>query len=337
MQRRKEYSRKVEAAPDVMMNVSVNHRIIIDTDTAGDDALALAMCAKAPNITVEGVTVLEGNVSMEQGVKNALMVLETAGRNDIPVYRGADTTLDGTERECFSVFGTDGMGDQDLIHPSGDAEEGSGIDFIIDTVRRYPDEIEILAIGPATDVALAIEKDPETMKHVKMIWSMGTAGFGPGNATPVAEFNVYHDPKAYAAMMEAGIPVTVIGLDMCETDDVLYDDVDMKELAESSDTGAFLVKAWSSIREFKKHQGDGRVDICDGVAAGVMIWDDFAVKSEKCSSYVCTEHNPTEGQVIFYKESYIYDSMPKLEAYDKKVITGIKGNLFRESVMELLK
>jgi len=114
------------------------------------------------------VTVLQGNVSLEQAAKNALMVLEVAGC-DCGVYPGAATPLDGVERETFSIFGSDGMGDGSLIHPTGKPSDKSAVDFILETVKRYPDEIEIAAIGPVTNIASAIMKDPETMSRVKRI------------------------------------------------------------------------------------------------------------------------------------------------------------------------
>ena len=118
-------------------------------------------------------------------------------------------------KDAFSVFGEDGMGDADLIHPKGKAEEEDAVDFILDTIKEDPGEVEIIALGPATNIARAIDKDPETMQDVKMIWSMGTAGLGVGNASPVAEFNVYADAPAYKVMLDSGLPITIIGLDMC--------------------------------------------------------------------------------------------------------------------------
>ena len=116
------------------------HKIIIDTDTAGDDAAALILAARSPDIEILGVTVLAGNVSLEQAAKNALAVLELIGC-DVPVYLGATAPLSGDEKECFSVYGEDGMGDAGLIHPKGAPREQNAVDFILDTVRANPGEI----------------------------------------------------------------------------------------------------------------------------------------------------------------------------------------------------
>ncbi|MEK4068912.1 nucleoside hydrolase [Peribacillus sp. FSL R5-0717] len=107
------------------------------------------------------------------------------------------------------------MGDDDLIHPTINPEPGHAVDVILDLVEKNPGEIEIVTIGPVTNIALAILKAPETMNKVKRIYTMGTAGFGAGNTTPVAEFNVYVDAEAYSIIMKSGIPISIIGFDIC--------------------------------------------------------------------------------------------------------------------------
>ena len=132
-----------ESTPVITAKSKEKRKIIIDTDTAGDDAVVMIIAAKTENVDILGVTVSAGNVELEQAVNNALMTLEIAGC-DAPVYKGSADTIDGTVKTAFSVFGTDGMGDADLIHPKKQAEDGDAVDFIIDTVRNNPDEVEII-------------------------------------------------------------------------------------------------------------------------------------------------------------------------------------------------
>lgn len=239
--------------------------MIIDTDTGADDASALILAAKSPEIEILGITVLVGNVDLEQGTRNALAALEMAGC-DAPVYKGASERYSGEEIHAFSVFGSDGMGDKDLIHPQGEAQEENAVDFILRTVRENPGEVEIIALGPATNIALAMDQDPETMKQVKMIWSMGTAGLGPGNASPVAEFNVYADAPAYRRMLDFGVPVTIIGLDMCDGD-AQWTDANFDALSASGDVGRFITDSFSGIRDFYAQNGSvGLVMNCDSAA-----------------------------------------------------------------------
>ena len=184
-------------------------KIIIDSDTGADDASALILAAKQKNVEILGVTVMVGNVDLEQSSKNALAALELAGC-DAPVYKGSADTFTGELKYAYSVFGNDGMGDADLIHPKKQAAEGGAVDFIIDTVKNNPNEVELILLGPATNIAKAIKKAPDEMKKVKRIWTMGTAGLGAGNASPVAEFNVYADAEAFKIMLDSGLPITVI-------------------------------------------------------------------------------------------------------------------------------
>ena len=309
---------------------NIQHHIILDTDTAGDDAMAIMMACIADNVEIEGLTVLAGNVDIDQAAKNALQVLEEVGCDDIPVYKGASTTYTGKLRTCFSVFGEDGMGDAGLIHPKKEAEEEDAVDFIIDTVKKYPEEIEIVMIGPATNIAMAIDKDKETMSHVKRIWSMGTAGFGQGNATPVAEFNVYNDAEAYDVVLTSGIPVTVVGLDMCQDDSTVFSKLDMDELAAGSKQGAFLVKSWAKLLDFReKHKNLNTVDVCDGVAMACMIFDNMILETKECHAVCLTDNNEAYGLVIFFREDMAYDSMPQISNYETTVCYKIDNNLFR--------
>lgn len=194
----------------------MKRKLIIDTDTGADDASALILAGCNKDIDLLGVTVLAGNVNLEQASRNALMALEIAGSN-APVYKGAETTSSGIVIDASSVFGNDGMGDADLIHPRGSVHEKDAVSFILEMVHKYPDQVEIVMIGPATNIAEAIRIDPAAMRKVKKIWSMGTSGLGPGNASPVAEFNVYADPLAYKTMLDSGINITIVGLDICSS------------------------------------------------------------------------------------------------------------------------
>lgn len=310
-------------------------KIIIDTDTAGDDASALIIAAKDKNIDILGVTVSAGNVSLDQAVKNALMTLEMAG-SDAPVYVGASTTYTGKERETFSVYGKDGMGDQDLIHPTRKAEDKGAVDFIVETVKANPDEVEIVALGPVTNLALAFDKDPETMKHVKKYWSMGTAGFGSGNATPVAEFNVYHDAEAYKVLVDSGVEITAIGFDMLP-EETNFSKEELDELEKKGGLSEFFAKAFSGLIEFNTEtRGLPIADDADGVAMACVLWDGYLKKTQPCHASVMTDDNEAYGQVILYKEGYGYDSQVTFDNYNFYVATETDSKIFKEKLIALL-
>lgn len=307
---------------------SAARKIIIDTDTGADDASAIILAASVPGIEIVGVTVLAGNVSLEQGTKNALAALEIAGC-DAPVFKGSDTRYDGTTISPHSVFGMDGMGDMDLIHPLGKAQEGDAIDFILDTVRDNPGEIEIIMLGPATNIAKAMDKDPETMKKVKRIWSMGTSGInGPGNASPVAEFNVYLDAPAYKKLLDFDVPVTIIGLDVCDGDSK-WNDENFKELTQSGMIGWFVADAFRIIREYYAKNGSvGSVMNCDGTAMMCVVYPDFVNDSRQCHGSCITEPGETYGQVLFYQKGFSYDMVSGDYDYNVTLICGVKREAF---------
>ncbi len=312
-------------------------RLIIDTDTGADDASALILAAMSPEVEIVGVTVLAGNVSLEQGAKNALAALELAGC-DAPVYKGSDTRYDGEEIEPYSVFGEDGMGDRDLIHPRGQAREGDAIDFILDTVRANPGEIEIVMLGPATNIAKAMDRDPETMKQVRRIWSMGTAGIGgSGNATPVSEFNVYLDAPAYRRMLEFGLPVTVVGLDVCGGES-MWSDLQFAKLKESGEIGRFVAESFSGIRQYYAENGsEGLVSNCDAAAMLCALRPDFIKDTTLCHGSCVTDPGETFAQVLFYQEGFTYDLSEGDYDYNVTVVSDVDRpryfNLYMNAIL----
>lgn len=308
-------------------------KIIIDTDTAADDACALILAVCSREVEIEGVSVLAGNVSLEQATRNALAALEVAGAS-VPVYKGSDTRYDGTPIRPVSVFGKDGMGEMDLIHPTGEAQEKDAIDFILDTVRSNPGEIEVVMLGPATNIARAIDRDPETMKQVKRIWTMGTTGiYGSGNASPVSEFNVYLDAQAYSRLLEFGVPVTVIGLDVCGGENK-WTDAYFDKLAAFNRIGKFVNDSFTKIREFYAGNGSaGSVMNCDGTAMMCVVCSDYITDSKKCHGSCITDPGETYGQVIFYQEGFRYDLTSGDYDYNVTVVSDVD---YRKSFMEFL-
>lgn len=292
-------------------------KVIIDTDAGADDASALILAAKSPELDILGVTVLVGNVDLEQGTRNVLAALEIA-ECDAPVYKGASENFSEEKINASSIFGSDGMGDMDLIHPRGTAQEEDAVDFILRSIRENPGEVEIVILGPATNIALAMERDPETMKQVKRIWSLGTAGLGPGNASPVAEFNVYADAPAYKKMLEFGLPVTVIGLDMCNKE-AQWTDEQFEKLTASGKIGQFVTDSFTKIRKFYEQNGSvGQVMNCDSTAMMCVVEEGFVNRTLSCHASCITERGETYAQVIFYQQGFTYDAVSN--DYDYNVI-----------------
>ena len=311
-------------------------KFIIDTDTASDDAAAIMMAVLSKEVELLGVTIVAGNVDVEQAGRNALMTLEVCG-SDVPVYLGAKRPLFRELKDTISVHGSDGMGDIGVIRPKRAPEERRAVEFILEMANAWPGELEIVALGPATNIALAVLTDREAMKKVKHIWSMGTPGFGPGNATPVSEFNVFIDAEAYALMLDAGAPVTIAGFDLCEGD--IGMDVDQRaELAAASGVGKFLSDATTVLLEFNRRtRGADMVDLPDAVAMAVALWpDDFVTGKVSCYCQCCFDSGPTYGQVIFYQDGRTYESMPEWRGANAEVITEVDEGIFTSRFMNLI-
>lgn len=314
---------------------SERRKVIIDTDTGADDASALILAAKQKNVEILGVTVLVGNADLEQSTKNALAALEIAG-SDAPVYKGSAETINGKKKTAFSVFGADGMGEAGLINPKKQATEGDAVDFIINTVKNNPDEVEIISLGPATNIAKAIQKAPEDMKKVKRIWSMGTTGLGPGNASPVAEFNVYADAEAYKIMLDSELPVTVVGLDMCGGE-AQWTDAQFKELKALNDTGEFVAKSFGKIREFYKKNGSETVMNCDSLAMMCALYPGLIKSTVNTHASCITEEGEAYSQVIFYREGFTYDIVKNDYNYNTVLVTEVNKNAYFNTYLEAIK
>lgn len=310
------------------------HKVIIDTDTGSDDAAALVLTATSEQLDILGVTVLYGNVSLDQAAKNALMTLEVCG-TEAPVYIGAEKPLKKEREDMISVHGKDGMGDQDLVHPKRSADDSDAVDFILDTIKSDPGEVEIIALGPLTNIALAVQKDPETMKQCKRIWVMGTTGFGQGNATPVAEFNVYNDTEAYDKVLREELPMTVLGLDMVGIEETKLTKDEFSELSQGNEKGKYMSKAFTKLFEFYQKSGQNMM-LPDPMAVGCMIWPDMVLNTKSCYGEACIGNDDAYGQVILYQKGSVYEAMPEIGSYNLNVVTKIDAKLFKDNFMSVM-
>jgi inosine-uridine nucleoside N-ribohydrolase len=190
------------------------HRVIIDTDPGIDDTMAIMLALASPELRVEGLTIVRGNVGVEQCARNALTILEIAGHADIPVAVGADKPLVRPYHgHGATVHGQDGLGETKLsgTRPVPDRR---AVDFLISHISAAPGELTIVSLGPLTNLALAVSVEPRLAHWVREVIVMGGAVAARGNATPVAEANIHNDPEAARIVFHAGWPVTLVGLDV---------------------------------------------------------------------------------------------------------------------------
>jgi purine nucleosidase len=188
-------------------------RLIIDTDPGIDDALAFLLALASPEIKLEALTTTQGNVTVDKATRNALSVLELANASHIPVAQGSMLPLVQPLRASDAVHGASGIGNSKLPEPHTKPISQHAVDYLIERVLAEPNEINIFPIGPLTNIAMAIRKEPEFAKAVKELVIMGGAIQEGGNVTPLAEFNIIVDPHAAHIVFHSGIPITLIPLD----------------------------------------------------------------------------------------------------------------------------
>ena len=309
-------------------------KIIIDTDGGGDDAAAVLLALAEPTVAVLGITTVFGNVSMVQATQNVLETVRIAGAH-VPVIPGAATPLVRSPLRFGSVYGADGMGDCGLIPPAPLPDAASAAEFICRCARQCPDALEIVSLAPTTNLALALRTDPEAMRRVKHIWSMGTAGFGPGNATPVAEFNVFLDAEAYDALLRSGIPLTVAGFDLCLGAAALTDD-DLARL-RTTRRGRFVADATGQLRRFNEARtGTPYVDLPDAVAMAAAL-DPTLIRSQTdCDCYCCLHEPPAYGQVILHETGKWYEGLGRIDGRNAAVIRAVDPDRFKRRLMHAL-
>jgi inosine-uridine nucleoside N-ribohydrolase len=190
-------------------------RVIIDTDPGTDDAMAIVLALNSPELKVEALTVVPGNVDGRQGLENALKIVSLAGRCDLIVAGGAQHPLNQKLITAQFWHGKNGLANVELPASKCKADPRFGPDLIIEMVHKYPHEITLIPVGPLTNIALAVSKDPSIASLVKDIVIMGGSITG-GNVNGAAEANIYNDPEAAAIVFNAGWMVTMVGSDVGE-------------------------------------------------------------------------------------------------------------------------
>ncbi|MGI3125256.1 nucleoside hydrolase [Nitratireductor sp. PBL-C9] len=190
-------------------------KIIIDTDPGQDDALALLLALASPELDVLGITAVAGNVPLALTEKNARKICELAGKPGTKVFAGAIRPLVRDLVTAEHVHGRTGLDGPDLPEPEMPLQDGHAVDFIIDTLMAHGEgEITLCPLGPLTNIALALNREPRIATRIREIVLMGGGFFEGGNVTPTAEFNIYVDPHAADVVLRSGVPVVMMPLDV---------------------------------------------------------------------------------------------------------------------------
>lgn len=270
-------------------------RVIIDTDPGTDDALAILLALNSPELKVEAITAVPGNVVAKQSLENALKLMSLAGRCDIPVAAGAQHALMQKTYTALYWHGKNGLADVELPEPKCKAMAQFAPDLIIDLVHKYPHEITLIPIGPLTNIALAVSKDPSIVGLVKDIVIMGGSISG-GNVNGAAEANIYGDPEAAQIVFNAGWVVTMVGSDVGERTLMTRKHLTELEAGHGPENDVATKIARFYIERSEKNGWDGAA-MYDPLAVGTVI-DPTLVRLKDLHVDVETRGEFTRGETV---------------------------------------
>lgn len=271
--------------------------MLIDTDTASDDAIALIMAARWPGVDIKAVTVVAGNVPVDQGVRNALFALELCG-SDAPVFGGSAAPLRRPLVTAQFFHGEDGLGDQGYPPPGRRAAEGAAEEVIVRTARENPGLL-LVTLGPLTNIARAVQLAPDLVGLIDRCVVMGGAACTVGNVTPAAEYNIWVDPDAAQIVFESGMPIELVGWELCRYEANL-DDADMALVRSFANPVAhFALDCNATALEANRRQsGDPGIGLPDPIAMAIALEPTVCTRRSAHRVLIETESDLTRGMSV---------------------------------------
>lgn len=305
-------------------------KIIIDCDPGIDDAIAILLAIADPEIKLMGITTIAGNISVEKTFKNARKITELAGKSDIPVFKGTSRPLMFAAGKTTMVHGENGLGGIKLPEPVQEDSGYHAVDFIIKTVMDNPGEIIICPIGPLTNIALALIKEPALADNIKDIVLMGGAAFCPGNITAYAEFNFYVDPHAAHIVFDTARHVTMLGLDVTEKVDIR---TGLCDILETGNHVAQISASMSRVYAMKDpylHDPCAiayviNPDLFSGIKGNIAI--DYTSKEKYGQCFARTEKELVNENAIISNERPLYNVNIILDVDSKALLKLISSNI----------
>ena len=269
----------------------------LDTDTASDDAVALIMALRAPDVRVDAITVVAGNVDVEQATRNALYTAELC-QSSVPVFTGAEKPLRRAHVSAAWFHGRDGLGDHHYPPPRRTPERIDAIDAIIETVETHPG-LEVVTLGPLTNLALALQRKPSIAGKVRRLVIMGGAPCCEGNVTPAAEYNIWCDPEAARIVVESGLPVELVGWHLCRGQAALNPSEIEEILSFGTPVARFAIECNSRAQAaYFEQTGEHGISLPDPVAMTVALDPSVVTSASEHFLDVETESELTRGMTV---------------------------------------
>ncbi|HAF61807.1 MAG TPA: nucleoside hydrolase [Anaerolineaceae bacterium] len=291
-------------------------KVIIDTDTASDDAVALIMAFMEKDFDILAVTVVAGNVPLDMAVQNALYTRELCDADHIPVYTGLAKPILRELETAQNVHGCDGLGDIGLPLKGRSPAEGHAVDTLIQLINQNPGEIELITLGPLSNIAVALLRDPSIARKVKHCTMMGGSGNHIGNVSPLAEFNIWADPEAAKVVFDSSMPITMVGID-ANVRSAFFDQQDIDTiLALGTAKAQFAINIQGTLNKYIQglYNFNG-FDLPDPLTMAVAI-DPSCCKTEACAVHVIIGDGLGRGMTIIDKIGYYGEKNPVDVAID---------------------
>jgi len=281
--------------------------LLIDTDTASDDAVALIMALRSREIRVAAITVVAGNISVAQATSNALFTAELC-RSDVPVYSGVEAPLLRKLVTADWFHGADGLGEHGYKPAKRHAEDMHAVDAPIQTIRENPG-IEMVTLGPLTNVAMALQREPNLVGLVKRCVVMGGAPCCEGNVTPAAEFNIWVDPEAARIVFRSGLPLEMVCWQLSRGDAVIHPQEIERILALKNPVADFAVRCnGTAIEAFFTQTGERGICLPDPVAMGIALQPTLCTSSSEHYVEIETNSELTRGMTVVDRLNVATDS-----------------------------
>jgi purine nucleosidase len=280
------------------MSTTHLRKMLIDTDTASDDAVAILMALRHPEIHVEAITIVAGNVGVEQASRNARYTVELC-ESDVPVFEGETQPLLREPHRAHFFHGEDGMGNMNYPAPHRQAAEGHAVDAMVRVILDNPG-ITVVTLGPMTNLARALTREPEIAKHAGRVVVMGGAACTVGNITPAAEYNIWCDPEAAAICFDSGLAIEMVGWELCRGAANL-DDHDIMYCRQEIDTrlSHFVIDCNASALETNRQWlGDPGIGLPDPVAMAIAIDESICTKRSRHNVAIECEGSHTRGMTV---------------------------------------
>ncbi|MBA2579103.1 MAG: nucleoside hydrolase [Euzebyaceae bacterium] len=271
--------------------------LLMDVDTGIDDALALLLAVRSPELRLVGAGAVAGNISVDLAARNTLRVLEVVGATDVLVAVGAAAPLLEERADAAWVHGSDGLGDSGQPHPAGKLSEESAVEQLLRLSHEHAGELVVVAVGPLTNIAMALRTDSTVVGRLARIVVMGGSARAGGNLAAWGEANIAHDPEAAAIVFEADVARTMIGLDV--TMRSTLGEPDVQRLATSGDpAGTFAAQILPHyLAVYERWTGERRCPVHDALAVAVAAQPDLVAASELPVRVECAGRH-TRGMTV---------------------------------------